>query len=65
MIAEISSGIVCFGTYEFYIRVTDDEGRIYFLQKSVPEAEATEENINIWKDEAIAQAIEYWNTNIF
>jgi hypothetical protein len=64
MIAEITSGIVCFGMYEFYIRVTDDEGRIYFLQKSVPESEATEENINIWKDEAIADAIEYWNTNI-
>lgn len=62
MTAEISSRIISYGTFECYIKVEHEDGRYFHVQRSVPEEEATEENIELWKLQAIEEASTYWNS---
>jgi hypothetical protein len=64
MTASISSQMNWAGTFECYIRVDNEDGRYYFMQKSVPSETATEENIEIWKSQAILLAQDFWQENI-
>lgn len=65
MIAEISSGMVVYGNYDFIIRVTDEQERVFHWSKSVPLSDVTEENLDLWKQEAIDESIIHWTNNIF
>lgn len=60
MTAQISYIRQQLGFFECYVRVDHEDGRYYFIQKSVPEEQATEENIELWKLQAIEEASIYW-----
>jgi hypothetical protein len=49
------------GSFSCYIWVEREDGKFYYLQKSVPLEEETDENIELWKAEALALATEYFN----
>lgn len=49
------------GSFTCYISVENEDGRFYYLQKSVPLEEETDENIELWKAEALTLAMEYFN----
>ncbi len=57
MIATIASELIQNNTYECYIKVVNEGMIDYWLQKSVPVSEATQENKELWLQEAIEQAI--------
>jgi hypothetical protein len=48
-------------SFTCYIWVEREDGKFYYLQKSVPLEEETEENIELWKAEAVTLAIEHFN----
>jgi hypothetical protein len=62
MTASISCLMRHWGIYRCDIRVDNPDGRYYFTYKSVPEEEATEENIELWKQAAIIEATSYWDS---
>jgi hypothetical protein len=56
MIATIANELVQNGTYECYIKVVNEDNNIYWVQKSVPISEATNENKELWLTQAIQEA---------
>jgi hypothetical protein len=61
MIVRIANYHRQMGSFTCYVWVEHDDGRYYYLQKSVPLEEETDENIELWKAEALALATEYFN----
>ena len=62
MTASISSIFVYWGKYSCDIRVDNPDGRYYFKSISIPEEEASDENIEFWKQVAISEATSYWES---
>ena len=62
MTASITSFYNYGGEYSCDIRVDNPDGRYYFKSISVPEIEATDENIELWKQAAIDEATSYWES---
>lgn len=62
MTSSISSVFAYWGEYNCDIRVDNPDGRYYFKSISVPEEEATDENIELWKGAAILEATSYWDS---
>jgi hypothetical protein len=56
MIATIANELVQNDTYECYIKVVSDGLIDYWMQKSVPISEATNENKDLWLAQAIVEA---------
>lgn len=56
MIATIANELVQNDTYECYIKVVSDGMIDYWMQKSVPISEATNENKELWLTQAIQEA---------
>ena len=61
MTASITSEFRHWGVYRCDIRVDNPDGRYYFKWISVQEDEATDENIELWKQSAIDEATLYWD----
>lgn len=57
MIATIANELVQNDTYECYIKVVSDGMIDYWMQKSVPIEEATNENKDLWLAQAITEAV--------
>jgi hypothetical protein len=62
MTASLSCITQQFGTFECYIRIDHEDGRYFHIQRSVPEEQATEENIELWKQQGIEEASIYWES---
>lgn len=57
----IASELIQYGNYECYIKFNKDGG-LYWVQKSIPEQDATEENISSLVQSAQIEAEDYFNT---
>jgi hypothetical protein len=61
MLSEISSQIIQNGTFECYIKVTEEGREPYFKQFSIPEIDATETRISEMLAETELEASNYWS----